>query len=145
MPELTLKALMLASAAVLFACASDRHGEERVWEDETGRVTLVELSPESQSALRLAPTANLVGMVPRETRKAINFNSITGIKIELFEDKLHGKVIKEDPPTYQGWIYYELTRLADGSLLSVSLRILGVLPPREVPFRTGNRGQSSRC
>ncbi len=114
MPKSGIEVALLASTVVLVACEADRENEQRVWEDETGRVTLVELSPEVQNALRIAPSTNLVGIVPRELREAIDSNAVERIKIQLVEDKVHGEVVEEFPPTYQGWIYYEPTRLQDG-------------------------------
>jgi hypothetical protein len=115
MAKLTCEALFLLSVLTLIACNSEPVDQQRVWEDDTGIVTLVDLSIADQRILKAAPTTGLVGTPSSELQDAIESDSIESIKVQLVRDKIDGEVIDEFPPTYQGWIYYEPTKLSDGT------------------------------
>ena len=115
MVKLTCGALFLLFVSTLVACISEPVVQQRVWEDDTGIVKLVDLSIADQQILKAAPTTSLVGTPSSELQDAIESDSIESIKVQLVRDKINGKVVDEFPPTYQGWIYYEPTKLSDGT------------------------------
>jgi hypothetical protein len=94
---------------------SELADEPRVWEDAGGIVELVDLSLADREALIAAPKSALNQAPSKELSEAIRIGSIDGIKIQLVRDKVDGKVVDEPAPTYQGWIYYTPTTLADGT------------------------------
>jgi hypothetical protein len=89
--------------------------EQRVWEDDTGIVELVDLSLADREALIVAPKSALNQAPSKELSEAIRIGSIDSVKIQLVRDKVDGQVVDEPVPTYQGWIYYTPTTLADGA------------------------------
>lgn len=115
MTKMIIAAMFFASISARVACGSEPVRQQRVWEDETGIVELVDLSVTDQRALKSAPAKALVGTLSSELTEAIDSNSIERIKVQLVRDKINGETVDEFPPTYQGWIYYVPTRLSDGS------------------------------
>ncbi|MGB5471196.1 MAG: hypothetical protein WBM64_12370 [Woeseiaceae bacterium] len=115
MTKLTIAAMFFTSISTLVACDSEPVSQQRVWEDETGIVELVDISDAAQRALKAAPAMALVGTLSGELKEAIDSNSIERIKVQLVRDKMDGEIVDEFPPTYQGWIYYEPTKRSDGS------------------------------
>lgn len=115
MAKTTIAVVSVTFAFAIAGCDSKPPDQQRVWEDESGIVELVELSRSDQRALKVAPRTAMNQAPSVALGEAIRSDSIDSIKIQLVRDKVDGKVVDEVPPTYQGWIYYEPTKLPDGA------------------------------
>lgn len=150
MARLIIGAIFFTSISTLIACDSKPESQQRVWEDETVIVELVELTVADQRALKAAPATALVGAHSSELKEAIDSNSIEGIKVQLVRDKKDGEIVDEFPPTYQGWIYYEPTELSDGSLYAPAVLCVSQSDPikwnhcQDASDRTWPQSDSSR-
>jgi hypothetical protein len=115
MPHLITRLIVPTYLLAIASCSSEPSDERRVWEDESGILVLVELTPADHHALLAAPKMFMNNEPSIDLEKAIRNGSVDRTKVQFVSDKVDGKIVNNVPPTYQGWIYYTAITLDDGT------------------------------
>lgn len=115
MSHLITRLIVPAYLLAITSCSSEPSNEQRVWEDETGILVLVELTPADHHALLAAPKTFMNNEPSIVLKKAIRSGSVDRTIVQFVADKVDGKIVTVGPPTYQGWVYYTPITLDDGT------------------------------